>query len=232
MKGVVNSGKSVKVKILLLIATVFLAAGCASLIKGYLNASALVERDSSQALGMFQRIFKSELETKIDDMSLAMELLLQNKAVTTAFAQKNRDELKNLLLTYFNEKLKTKYNIKQFQFHIPPAMSFLRLHQPSKHSDDLSAFRHTVINVNTQKKPVIGLEVGKGELGLRVVYPVESEGNHVGSVEFGGDIDPILSMAADTTNVQYARGGQGDRDHGGGIIPGDAGPRRTLPADR
>ncbi|MBF0539554.1 MAG: hypothetical protein HQL03_15010, partial [Nitrospirae bacterium] len=139
-------------------------------------------------------------------MSLAMELLLQNKEVTTAFAQGNREELKGLLLGYFNEKLKTKYGIVQFQFHLPVATSFLRLHQPSKYGDDLSSFRHTVVNVNTQKRPVIGLEVGRGELGLRVVYPVEVDGRHVGSAEFGGNIDPILSLAAGTTGAQYAVG--------------------------
>ncbi|MBF0317415.1 MAG: HAMP domain-containing protein [Nitrospirae bacterium] len=187
-------------------AAVFLAAGFVSHVKDYLNSRALIEKDSSLALKMFQRIFEGELETKTQDMSLAMELLLQNKSVTTAFAQGNREELKNLLLGYFNEKLKTKYGIKQFQFHLPVAMSFLRLHQPSKHGDDLSSFRRTVVTVNTQKRPVIGLEVGRGELGLRVVYPVEADGNHVGSAEFGGDIDPILSMAAGTTGAQYAVG--------------------------
>ncbi|MBF0345750.1 MAG: methyl-accepting chemotaxis protein [Nitrospirae bacterium] len=206
MRGLAKGRDSVKIKILFLIVTVFLIAGTLSHVREYFNAKELILSDSAETLEAFQNIFKNELETKTNDMSLAMELLLRNKAITEAFAQRNRQELTNLTLEFFKDKMKTKYGIIQFQFHTPVATSFLRVHQPSKHSDDLSAFRHTVVNVNTLKKPVIGLEVGRGELGLRVVYPVVVDGSHVGSAEFGADVEPVLSMAANTTGTQYAVG--------------------------
>jgi len=77
------------------------------------------------------------------------------------------------------------YDVEQFQFHTPPAISFLRLHKPEKYGDDLSSFRNTVVITNETKKPTRGLEGGVAGLGTRGMVPVFHNGKHVGSVEFG-----------------------------------------------
>ncbi|HCI13733.1 MAG TPA: methyl-accepting chemotaxis protein, partial [Gallionellaceae bacterium] len=59
------------------------------------------------------------------------------------------------------------YDVEQFQFHTPPAISFLRLHKPEKYGDDLSSFRNTVVITNETKKPTRGLEGGVAGLGTR-----------------------------------------------------------------
>jgi len=81
--------------------------------------------------------------------------------------------------------LKENHGVRQFQFHKSPAISFLRVHKLEKFGDDLSSFRKTVVETNTQQKSISGLEVGVAGLGMRGVTPVFHEGNHVGSVEFG-----------------------------------------------
>lgn len=81
--------------------------------------------------------------------------------------------------------LEKEYGVEQFQFHTPPAFSFLRLHKPEKFGDDLSSFRHTVVKTNDKKKPTRGLEGGVAGLGARGIVPVTHNGKHVGSVEFG-----------------------------------------------
>lgn len=84
--------------------------------------------------------------------------------------------------------LKDRYDADLFQFHTPPATSFLRVHKPEKFGDDLSAFRHTVVTVNQTKAPVRGLEVGVAGLGIRGMVPVMQQNRHLGSVEFGIDL--------------------------------------------
>lgn len=100
------------------------------------------------------------------------------------FATGDRDALRELLLGAYGP-LKRDFGAQQFQFHLPPATSFLRLHKPEKFGDDLSSFRHTVVQVNQTGQPVAGLEVGVAGLGIRGVVPVTSDGTQVGSVEFG-----------------------------------------------
>ena len=104
--------------------------------------------------------------------------------VQSAFANRDREKLASLFVPGFAQ-LKSEYGVRQFQFHEPPATSFLRVHKPKKFGDDLSSFRFTVIETNKSKKPIQGLEVGVAGLGVRGLVPVSYEGSHVGSVEFG-----------------------------------------------
>ena len=54
-----------------------------------------------------------------------------------------------------------------------------------------------------------GLEIGIGDLGLRVVKPVfDAAGNHIGSVEFGGSVD------GDYIKDFVARASDAAKDHG------------------
>jgi methyl-accepting chemotaxis protein len=107
------------------------------------------------------------------------------------FANGNRNRLFEEFSPAF-QSLKKRFNLFQFQFHKSPAVSFLRMNDPKKFGDDLSSFRHTVLFVNTQKAGVRGLETGRTGIGLRGVEPIFYKGRHFGSVEFGGDLLPVL----------------------------------------
>ncbi|WP_417347250.1 methyl-accepting chemotaxis protein [Ferrimonas sp.] len=101
-----------------------------------------------------------------------------------AFADQDRETLAEATLPIF-KVMKQEYGARQFQFHNPPATSFLRVHKPAKFGDDLSSFRHTVVETNTRRQPVMGLERGVAGIGIRGVVPVAYQGQHQGSVEFG-----------------------------------------------
>lgn len=100
------------------------------------------------------------------------------------FAEGDRQQLANELVPTF-KVIKEQFHARQFQYHSPPATSFLRLHKPEKFGDDLSSFRQTVIETNRLKKNIMGLESGVAGLGVRGISPVFSDGQHIGSVEFG-----------------------------------------------
>jgi methyl-accepting chemotaxis protein len=104
--------------------------------------------------------------------------------VQQAFAEADRQQLTELLDKPF-EHLKKQYGVVQFQFHTPPATSFLRLHDLSKYGDDLSKIRKTVLEANQMQKSISGLEVGVAGLGMRSVAPVSFDGRHIGTLEFG-----------------------------------------------
>jgi len=104
--------------------------------------------------------------------------------VQQAFAEKDRAKLESMFVPGFDQ-LKSEYGVRQFQFHEPPATSFLRVHKPAKFGDDLSSFRLTVVEGNKTKKAIQGLEVGVAGLGVRGLVPVSYAGKHLGTVEFG-----------------------------------------------
>ncbi|MDA3861968.1 MAG: PAS domain-containing protein, partial [Melioribacteraceae bacterium] len=146
------------------------------------------------------------IEVEKNNLLVATELLLNDKEVLQLFAWRDRGMLADHLLPIYENKLKPNFGIKQFQFHLAPATSFLRLHKVSKYGDDLSSFRKTVIQANSSRKVVSGLEVGRGGLGMRLVYPVKFDGSYIGSMEFGTDYKEILDRIAKKHKVSFAIG--------------------------
>ncbi|SFX60252.1 methyl-accepting chemotaxis sensory transducer [Marinospirillum alkaliphilum DSM 21637] len=132
-------------------------------------------------------IHASVLASIDDEARIASALagaLTQLEGVTERFAAQDRDGLL-ALLEPANRFLMQHYAVRQFQFHLPPATSFLRVHQPATYGDDLSGFRHTVVAVNRNQQVVTGLELGVAGLGIRGVVPVYHAGQHIGSAELG-----------------------------------------------
>lgn len=123
--------------------------------------------------------------TKEAERAAAMASVVSTMApVQDALAKQDREALAKLFEGGF-KSLKSAQDIEQFQFHLPPAISLYRVHQPAKFGDDLSSFRKTVLAANQTMAPVIGLERGVAGLGVRGVMPVQAGGKHVGSIEFG-----------------------------------------------
>jgi methyl-accepting chemotaxis protein len=138
---------------------------------------------------------KHELQTLFDNVRGRIESeghLAQALSSTLAsmdyikdmFINGQRDELYAAVAPAY-KTLRANYNVRQFQFHTPPATSFLRVHKPEKFGDDLSSFRHTVVKVNTSLTGIWGLEKGVAGLGIRGVMPIIKNDEHYGSVEFG-----------------------------------------------
>lgn len=101
----------------------------------------------------------------------------------------SREDLLTITAPLFTG-LKEIIDLNVFHFHLPPATSFLRLQKPEKYGDDLSSFRKTVVQVNTNMEPAVGLEVGNAGLSVRAVVPVKYLGRkHAGSVEFGAPLN-------------------------------------------
>ncbi|NOZ36635.1 MAG: methyl-accepting chemotaxis protein [Gammaproteobacteria bacterium] len=136
-----------------------------------------------------------ELETLFDNaqaeikstghLAQALSLMVaQTPEIQKLFAEGDRQALAKRTVPLF-KLFRDKFAVRQFQFHTPPAISFLRAHKPEKFGDDLSSFRKTVVKTNATKKPVFGLEKGVAGLGIRGIVPVFYNKKHIGSVEFG-----------------------------------------------
>lgn len=171
-------------RIKLAFAAVFLAA-----------VGAVVAVGQSHTAGVIAEAERRELEVHFANMVAVIErqglmaealaeLVAQNPAVRQAFAAGDRAALHAAVEDGF-ERLAADYGVEQFQFHTPPALSFLRAHKPGQYGDDLSGFRKTVVAVNATRTRIHGVESGVAGLGIRGVVPVFHGGRHLGSVEFG-----------------------------------------------
>lgn len=163
------------------------------------------QKENEQLFQNIENHYQAALTENLNFLSLTVKTIARSPEVQAAFANGDRAFLEERYEPHFQE-LNQHYGIGQFQFHLPNGHSFLRLHQPDKFGDDLSAFRQTVVVANQTQTQVKGLEVGRAGPGLRVVMPLSYENRHIGTVEFGGSIDALLTTLQNTFDVDYAVG--------------------------
>ena len=146
---------------------------------------------------------KSDLDGRIDaEAARATSLaMMVADSPSARLAMENSD--RQALLTEFRPVFKLLRQlgaIDQFQFHVPPATSLVRLHQPGKYGDDLSALRPTVVDANRNGEVVSGIESGVAGLGIRRRGACSKDGRHLGTVEFGAALgDPLLKSFTKAT---------------------------------
>lgn len=169
----------------------------------YKTANDELIRDIDEEFEIFEKTFYALVDESLSNLSKAVELMATNQEYSKYAAENNREALLRLLGAYYEN---VKKDVRQIQYHTKDAKTILRLHNPDHFGDDLSSFRKTVVKANETKKPVIGLEIGVLGPGLRVVYPVFYNGQHIGSVEFGGEINSILSNLREQFNMEFAVG--------------------------
>lgn len=182
--------KSCKAKLLVPLVILVTVSLMMSVALGYQQMRNAILDQEQVGYHNIESIVRNDLEAVFTSTTMGLYSVIAIPEVQQAFAERNREELLRLTAPVF-EQVK-KEGIEQFQFHLPPAISFLRLHQPEKYGDDLSSFRATVVQSNKERKLVAGLEEGKGGYGFRVVAPVTYQGQHVGSAEFGMGFSPAL----------------------------------------
>jgi len=94
---------------------------------------------------------------------------------------KLRAKLYNMLDANF--KYYQKNNVRQFHFHLPNSISFLRFHKPKKFGDSLVDIRESIDYVNEVKIPISCYEEGRIFNGFRNVFPLFKGDVFVGTVE-------------------------------------------------
>ncbi len=143
----------------------------------------LIQDDVGRQLRAGSRQFSAEITAQAQRAQSLSHLIANVPGFVHAFATRDRAALSEALLPAF-AAVKAE-GFEQFQYHLPPATSFLRLHKPAKFGDDLSGFRQTVVEANGGRRDVHGLEGGVAGVGIRAVSPVTEGGRHLGTVEFG-----------------------------------------------
>ncbi|MGE0225517.1 MAG: cache domain-containing protein [Acetobacteraceae bacterium] len=168
-------------------AALALASGCTAIfvaLGGFWIVAGLLQRANQRELRGHYDAFLSAVNQESQRAASMATLVALMPPVHQALDRGDR----NALLAIFGDgfaRLRDGVGVEQFQFHTAPAISFLRVHMPTKFGDNLSAFRRTVVKANTTGEAVVGLEGGVAGMGIRGVVPISSAGKALGTVEFG-----------------------------------------------
>ncbi len=195
--------KSIKTKLIISIGLLIVISFAFLIFTSYRNGINTILFSEKEGLNNLYQSFLNEIKAKADMATVMAEEVAFIPDVQKAFAEGDREKLKEMFIPVF-KILKKEGWIKQFQFHKPPAISFLRVHKPEKFGDDLSSFRFTVLKCNREKVYVSGLEKGVAGFGIRGVVPVFYQGKHIGSVEFGISFgDPFVKRLKTLYKADY-----------------------------
>ena len=158
---------------------------------GVFSFTRSLRKQVNNDLDRLQQVFLSRLD-ELGSFALALATeVANNPEVQVAFATGDRERLTALTLPAY-QRLDEQFDIPQYQFHQPPAISYLRLNQLNMFGEDLTLFRPAVVLANAERRPVSGPEIDRDGLGVRGVAPITYQGEHIGTVEFGLNVDKTL----------------------------------------
>jgi len=177
--------RSLTGKVILVSALGFILVVILLTYRSQVDTRELMEMQEEQQIQVTSRGVNRNIEQQFEQVSLGIVPIINNQDIIEAFAERDREELADLTLPVMEEL--EEEGIAQFQFHTPDYHSYFRAHLPEEYDDDLSDFRHTVVEANDTEEIVYGLEGGVGGIGFRYVVPMEYEGEHIGTVELGYD---------------------------------------------
>ncbi len=91
---------------------------------------------------------------------------------------------------------------RQVHFHLPDGTSFLRLHLPLIHGDDLKTVRPSVARMIRQRRDMEGFEVGRHWHAYRFLFPLWRDGTYLGSVELSLPLATLMNNLRDSLPCQ------------------------------
>lgn len=112
--------------------------------------------------------------------------------ILQAFAAQNRAELLRLSTPYFNRAQSEDPFFTTMAWILPDNHNFLRVHDPKRKGDDISALRSDIVLANRDKQQRSGYIIARSGLRYGVVEPVFYKGEYLGALQFGMNESAIL----------------------------------------
>jgi methyl-accepting chemotaxis protein len=174
-----------------LIAAVVIVISGLTLLSARLFSGLTASVEESQ-FQLMQSIVDTALRNAADEALARADIVAALVTAKQAVAAKDRERLTAEYSEMFAAQ-RQRHGVDQAQFHLPPAQSLLRLHNPSAHGDDLSRFRPMVVAANRDQAAKKGLAIARRGPAILGVAPIfDAQGKFLGTFEFGLDFGPLL----------------------------------------
>lgn len=191
-----------KVQIPLYIA---IAIGFLIILANYIIAVEYISKDVFKSEGKRLKEFYYSQEERKKDIAITSALNLSKNYSVIDSLKKNDRQIAIAGLNDVSSSYKDSTDMKKLQIHIHDKniFSFVRSWKLDKYGDDLKGFRHSLVKLSENKKPVSEIEVGVAGLVLRGIAPIVVNGEYLGSVEFIQSFDSIAEYGA-KNNIDVA----------------------------
>lgn len=145
------------------------------------------------------KLLEQKLDKDANLMQAVLRTVMSNSAVENAFAKMDRATLEQEVAPLF-EGLRADHRITHLYFNDANLVNVLRLHSPDEFGDVID--RATTLQAQKSGKAVHGLELGPlGTLTLRLVLPWRRNGQVLGYLEIGEEIEYVVEEIRDSLSV-------------------------------
>ncbi len=155
---------------------------------------ALQQRYASLMYKVIMKDIGSELEAKAN-------IIVGNDKIKEAFAKKDRAQLYKLAKPFFEDYSS---RFKLMAFIGSDNIHFLRMQEPQKFGDNLSAKRPIIAEINANHKSVYSFEPTLYGLSFVYLAPVFYEGKYVGFFHIGADVATLQNRLDDYLSAKTA----------------------------
>lgn len=159
---------------------------------GYSASARITDNAKRRELKGVATVIQNSMAEQANKAAARASMVASLPSIQEAFRARDRETLVRRLGPAFAIQ-KEQYGVREGQFHLAPAISFLRIFDPKNgHGEDLSSFREMVLATNRKHEPQKGIELGRRGLSIRGVVAVADEQGPMGSFEVGMDFNAVL----------------------------------------
>ncbi|MBI1751985.1 MAG: HAMP domain-containing protein [Acidobacteria bacterium] len=168
----------------------------------YHSARADLAAGAQKAVERSQGVYDLILQGDTKMLGVAMDSFATNAAARQIYADhQDRQKLLASVQDLFRSN-RARYGITHFYFIDKEGACYLRVHDPGNYGDTVA--RETFRQARAAGKAVSGIELGKTAFALRVVSPYIHNGDLIGYIEFGEEIDHFDQLVKRQTGVDVA----------------------------
>lgn len=153
----------------------------------YLEQEKHMQKETLSHIHQFQDSFQKFMASDADLLGGLLYFIGNEGGLRKEFLAQNRKGLIENSKEIF-QKIKADYDVTHFYFINKDNICFLRAHNTSRHGDTINRF--TLKQAVATGQPFYGIELGPlGTFTLRMVHPWRIDGEIVGYIELGKEID-------------------------------------------
>lgn len=165
------------------------------------NSNDIVRISEDENFKRLVQIIKWEIEDEIEYASFSLQSIAQDETVKELLLERDRLGLYEHLIPNY---ALIRERIIRFHIHLPDGVSFLRVHNPSMYGDSLTEIRPMILHISETRTELRGIEEGREGFSMRVMLPILSDEEFIGSVEYGMDFgNEFLSRIQSRYDGEY-----------------------------
>jgi signal transduction histidine kinase len=175
-------------------------------INQYAAGTGTVVKAANDDAGDFESVFGDLMKARFRFLEVAADVLLQDSLLVEAFTKGDRAALVARAEPLF-EQLQKKHGLDQLNLYMPPAKVYFRGGKPDELGMDVSKYRPTLVAASERQKTIMAVETGVGgQVDVRAIVPLLSEGKFAGLLELASNFDAPLERASETAELSWAVG--------------------------